>query len=403
MSAKINVLIADDMAATRESICELLALDKGIQVVGQAATGAEAVEMVKTLQPDVVLMDINMPGMDGITATRQIAAENPHTCIVVMSVQGELEYIKKAIAAGAKNFLIKPFMTEKLLSTIKAGYAKERQGDGGEPLNRREEQGKIITVYSSKGGTGKTTIATNLAVALAAETGEQVGIVDADLQFGDVALFLSLIPRATIADLVCDIEKPDRPDLKGYLSYFNRDVQLLPAPNRPEQAATITGSHLTAILETMRKKFRYTVIDTAAAYSENMLAVLDAADIVLVVAALDLPTIKNVKLCLEVMESRKHSPGKVKVILNKVDIAEQGINIDEIEESLQYKVTATIPNDTKVVVASVNRGVPFVFSHPDTPVAHSLFDLARLVAGSSWREQEPPLLGAADIIKRLLC
>ena len=408
MSEKITVFIADDIAATRESVCKLLEFETEMVVVGQAESGAEAIAMVKTLQPDVVLMDINMPGMDGIAATEKIAVEVPNACILIMSVQGEQEYLRRAMIAGAKDYLVKPFSGDELIQAIKQGVINEKKRRN--VLNnvlkfepKPERKGKIITVFSTKGGIGKTTISTNLAVALAEKTGANVGIVDADLQFGDVALFLNLIPCATIADLVRDIDHLDGHVLEGYLTQFGDHIKLLPAPIRPEQAETVTGSHMVAILKTMRAAFKYTIIDTAPTFSDSMLAVLDASDIILVVAALDLPTIKNIKLCLEIMESLNYGQDKVKVVLNRAD-TNADIDIREVEASLQYKFSASIPSDGKVVVASVNRGEPFVISHPGSPVAHSLYQLARLVADKDdWQEQEEkqPVDGVVGRFKRL--
>ncbi|WP_094605412.1 Protein-glutamate methylesterase/protein-glutamine glutaminase [Sporomusa silvacetica DSM 10669] len=403
MSEKITVFIADDIAATRESVCKLLEFETEMVVVGQAESGAEAIAMVKTVQPDVVLMDINMPGMDGIAATEKIAGEVPNACILIMSVQGEQEYLRRAMVAGAKDYLVKPFSGDELIQAIKQGVINEKKRRNVLKLEPKpERQGKIITVFSTKGGIGKTTISTNLAVALAEKTETNVGIVDADLQFGDVALFLNLVPCATIADLVRDIDNLDNHVLAGYLTQYSDNVKLLPAPIRPEQAETVTGSHLSAILKIMRSNFKYTIIDTAPTFSDSMLAVLDASDIVLVVAAMDLPTIKNVKLCLEIMESLNYGQDKVKVVLNRAD-TNADISIGEVEASLHYKFSALIPSDGKVVVSSVNRGVPFVVSHPETPVAQSLFELAQLVAGGDWQKkgQEQLTTGVVGRFKRL--
>lgn len=402
MSEKITVFIADDIAATRENICKLLEFESDLVVVGQAESGTEAVEKVKSMQPDVILMDINMPEMDGIAATEQIAAEVPNACILIMSVQGEQEYLRRAMVAGAKDYLVKPFSGDELIQAIKQGVGNEKKRRNVLKFEPKPQvQGKIITVFSTKGGIGKTTISTNLAVALA-ETEINVGIVDADLQFGDVALFLNLVPCATIVDLVRDIDHLDNHVLSGYLTHYSDNVKLLPAPLRPEQGETVTGSHLSPILKTMRSNFKYTIIDTAPTFSDSMLAVLDASDIILVVAAMDLPTIKNVKLCLEIMESLNYGQDKVKVVLNRAD-TNADISVDEVEASLHYKFSALIPSDGKVVVSSVNRGVPFVVSHPGTPVAQSIFELAQLVTGGDWQKkrQEPSATGVVGRFKRL--
>lgn len=129
MTEKIKVFIADDIAATRENICKLMEFDPEMMVIGQAGSGGEAVEKVKILQPDVILMDINMPGMDGITATEQIAAEAPNACIIIMSVQGEQEYLRRAMVAGAKNYLVKPFSGDELLQAIRQGFTNEKSAE----------------------------------------------------------------------------------------------------------------------------------------------------------------------------------------------------------------------------------------------------------------------------------
>lgn len=391
MSEKIRVLLADDIAATRASVGKLIAFHEEMIVVGEAADAAQAIVLAKKLLPDVILMDINMPGMDGITATQILSAEVPTAGIIIMSVQNEKEYLRKAMVAGAKNYLTKPFSSDELLQAIKQVHETEirRRVVLLKPESTKAKQGKIITVFSTKGGVGKTTISTNLAVALAAKTGGKVCVVDADLQFGDVALFLNVLPQATIADLVQDIDHLDEKLLEGYLCPFNDSVKILSAPLRPEQAETVSGAHLAAILKALRSMFQYVVVDTAPSFNDAMLAVLDAADEVLVVSAMDLPTVKNIKLCLEIMESLNYSEEKVKLVLNRAD-SEGGMDIGEVEETLRREFSATMPSDGKTVVSAVNRGVPFVISNPDTHVAQSVYKLARMVSCDEWKEPEKP-------------
>ncbi|MDR7866087.1 MAG: response regulator [Sporomusaceae bacterium] len=400
MAAKISVLITDDIQATRENIRKLIEFHPEIAVIGEAADAETAIARAKELQPDIILMDINMPGMDGITATSRLAAEAPQASIVIMSVQGEKEYLRRAMNAGAKDYLTKPFSGDELLQTIRQVYATAQQRGKVVAFEPKTEKGTVTTVFSAKGGVGKTTIAVNLAVALAARTKQRVCIVDADLQFGDVSLFLNILPKATVANLVADIEDLDGKHLAGYLTRYNDYVDVLAAPLRPEQAELVTAAHLTAILKVLRTVYQYIIVDTAPSFSEAMLATLDEADQVLVVSALDLPTIKNVKLCLEIMDSLAYSGEKIKLVLNRAS-GEGGMDVREVEESLRRSFAAVLPSDGKVVMASVNRGMPFVLTNGEAPVSQGVFNLARGIAAEDWNSQEEAR-GMVFRLKRLL-
>ena len=401
MAAKIRILIADDIEVTRQSIRKLLEFHSEITVVGEADNAEKAISQTGQLQPDILLMDINMPGMDGISATNILSAEAPGASIIIMSVQGEQEYLRRAMTAGAKDYLIKPFTGDELINAIRQVHANEQKRKKVVAFEAKPaEPGKIISVFSTKGGVGKTTIVSNLAVALAAKTGSRVGVVDADLQFGDVALFLNVLPRATIADLVQDIDNLDEKLLDSYLTDYNENVRVLPAPLRPEQAETITAAHLTAILKTMRTICKYVIVDTTPAFNEIVLAALDISDLVFVVSGMDLPTIKNVKLGMEIMSTLGYSEDKVKLLLNRAN-SEGGLDIHEAEESLHSKFAVTLPNDYKTVVSAVNRGIPFVVSHPEAVVSQNLVYLARTIASGDWQGQEEAKQNVVGKLRRL--
>ena len=230
MADQIRVLVVDDIPETRDHLTKLLGFESDIDVVGSAASGREALEMAARLSPDVVLMDINMPDMDGIAATEQLSSAVPAAAVVMMSVQGEADYLRRSMLAGAREFLVKPFSSDELTASIRQVSARERDkqsrmavmpaatparwrarartGEPGEP-------GIIVAVFSPKGGVGRTTVAVNLAVAAATELGKKVVIMDGSFQFGDVGVLLNLNPKSkSIADLIPELEigEPDSLD-----------------------------------------------------------------------------------------------------------------------------------------------------------------------------------------------
>src|SRR5206468_1359221 len=214
MADKIRVLIVDDIPETRDQLTKLLRFASDIEVVATAASGAEALELAGRHQPDVVLMDINMPDMDGITTTEKLSTHVPTTSVVMMSVQGEADYLRRSMLAGAREFLVKPFSSDELTGSIRQVYSREREKASrivaAAPAPRPEEEvdGQVIAVFSPKGGVGRTTMAVNLAVAAAQDLGKKVCLVDGSFQFGDVGVLLNLNPKnKSIADLVPELEQ----------------------------------------------------------------------------------------------------------------------------------------------------------------------------------------------------
>src|SRR4051795_9925620 len=188
MADQIRVLIVDDIPETRDHLTKLLGFEGDIDVVGAAASGSEAIGLASSLHPDIVLMDINMPDMDGITTTEQLARTVPTAAVVMMSVQGEADYLRRSMLAGAREFLVKPFSSDELTASIRQVYSRERDkvtrmaemapvapaaGSGGSSSSGSGDPGQVIAVFSPKGGVGRTTLAVNLAVAASSELGRR--------------------------------------------------------------------------------------------------------------------------------------------------------------------------------------------------------------------------------------
>lgn len=395
MSDKIRVLIVDDVATTRENIVKLMQFQPEIEAVGQAGNGEEALLQAKALRPDVVLMDINMPGMDGITATERLAVEVPEATIVIMSVQGEQEYLRRAMMAGAKNYLTKPFTGDELIQAVQQSVNRDRQvRDALRHQSGAKAPGKVITLFAGKGGVGKTLLAVNLAVALAKRPDTKVAIIDADIQFGDIPLFMNLMPRSTIADVLPDADHLDNKTLAAYMTPYNDSIQVLAAPLRPEQAETVSGFLIGTVVKQLRSSYDFTIIDTAAAFNEVAIAALDAADTILVLTALDLPAVKNAKLALEILQSLGYAEEKLQLIINSVH-SDGGIEPREVQESLKKEVVITLPTDGKTVVNSINKGIPFIVTQPESLLAQKILALADKLA--PWNSDSTTAAGKAGM------
>jgi pilus assembly protein CpaE len=376
MNERIKVIIADDVRETRENIKTLLSFDERIEVVGEAENGEDAVFLVREVRPDIILMDINMPVKDGIKATEEISLEVPETTIVIMSVQIEQEYLRKAMTAGARDYITKPFTGEELVNTIVKTYNLEtkRKQKSAVPRDKGEINSKIISIFSTKGGVGKTTIATNLAVTIARQTKKRVALLDFDLLFGDVAIHLNVSIKTTITELIKEINTLDEELMEEYLVTHFSGVRVLPAPVKPEYAEYVTAQHIEKIIKVLKASYHYIIIDTAQNFNETTLTALDASDAVLFISTMDLPTIKNVKSGLEVMDSLHYSDSKVKIVLNKA--SEQfGITYKDFEDTVKNKIWISIPEDNQTVINSVNKGFPFVLTRAETKVAKSIYEI----------------------------
>jgi pilus assembly protein CpaE len=397
MADQIRVLIVDDIPETRDHLTKLLGFESDIDVVGSAASGAEAISLATSLTPDVVLMDINMPDMDGITATEQLGRAVPTASVVMMSVQGEADYLRRSMLAGAREFLVKPFSSDELTASIRQVHNREREKasrmaaaapqsaapSGPVGTNPSGEPGQVVAVFSPKGGVGRTTVAVNMSVAAATELGKKVVLVDGSFQFGDVGVLLNLNPKnKSIADLVPELEQAGNEveSIDTFVINHSAGIRVLLAPPSPEMAELITPSGIKRVIEALRLTHDLVVVDCTAFFNDTTLAILDSADIILTMLSLEITSIKNMRLFLEVADQLGYEAGKVRLVLNRADSA-LGIRVQDVEHSIGRKVDETIVSDGRSVVYALNRGVPFFLSNREAQVSQDILRLARSVIG----------------------
>lgn len=391
MADQIRILIVDDIPETRDHLTKLLSFESDLVVVGTAASGHEAIELAEALRPDVVLMDINMPDMDGIATTEQLATRVPTAAVVMMSVQGEADYLRRSMLAGAREFLVKPFSSDELTAAIRQVHAREQEklsriavahppaATAGPSPGR--QAGRLVAVFSPKGGVGRTTVAVNLAVA-AAELGQATVLMDAAFQFGDVAVLLNLNPKGkSIADLVPELEVGEPESLDAFLVGHSSGLRVLLAPPSPEMAELVTATAVRRVVEALRARNDLVVVDCPPAFNDTTLAVLDAADTILTVLTLEITSIKNIRLFLEVAQQLGYERNRLVLVLNRAD-STLGIRVSDVEHSIGRRIDHSIVSDGRTVVYALNRGVPFVIAGRETQVAQDVIRLARAVVGA---------------------
>jgi pilus assembly protein CpaE len=407
MAERIKVLIVDDIPETREHLTKLLGFESDMDVVGAAASGEEALDVAAKVLPDIVLMDINMPGMDGIATTELMASRVPTAAIVMMSVQGEADYLRRSMLAGAREFLVKPFSSDELAGSIRQVYIREREKQGrldqkmlaisvatgngaGSSLpvaytvpapSHEPRQGVVITVFSPKGGVGRTTLAVNIAVAAAQELGKKVVLVDGSFQFGDVGVLLNLNPRSkSIADLIPEMAAGEVESLDSVLVHHSTGIDVLLAPPSPEMAELITTDYVRKVVQRLRDTHDLVIVDSWPWFHDTTLSLLDMSDQILAVLTLEITNIKSIRLFLEVASQLGYSHEKIQLVLNRADSA-YGIRVADVEHSIGRKIDHTVVSDGRTVVYALNRGVPFVASNRQAQVSQDIVRLVKAVVG----------------------
>ncbi|MEL7563577.1 MAG: response regulator [Dehalobacterium sp.] len=375
---KIQILIVNDHEEARNNLRHLLEQEQEFQVVGEAVNGEEAQTKTKRLFPDIVLMDDDMPVMDGLAAAESITLSNPLVSVIMISAESSPESLKRAMIAGAREYLVEPVSEQELIDTIKrVNYTEKMRRHNSNNKNSPVKEPQIITVFGSKGGVGKTTLSVNLAAHLASKKKCKVALVDLDLQFGDAPVFLNVVPRKSISELVQEKSKLNIQLVDNYLITHVSKVKILPAPTKPEYAELVDSENIIKILTVLKENFDYVIIDTPPYFNENTITALEMSQQILLVMTLDLPAIKNMKLNLDLLHSLNQKR-KSKLILNRAT-EHLGISIKDMETSLDFLIAEKIPSDGKLVVTSVNKGMPFVLSDEKAKVSKSIEKIGELV------------------------
>jgi pilus assembly protein CpaE len=352
-------------------------------LVGNASTFASLDELALRLTgtPVVAILGPSC-SQDGVLATAdRLIQQHPELGAILVAHELSTALLQQALRAGVKDVLTDPVSGEQILEAIErvgsslktavvapTGIPGPDDFDGG-------ELGRVVTVFSTKGGAGKSVIAANLAVLLAQRSDRPVCLVDADLQFGDVAVMLKLAPQHTIVDAVAGLDRLDVTMLQSLLTVHQASgLNVLAAPLEPAFADQIGAAEMVKIVEVLRRFCSHVIVDTPAYFNDVVLGLIEVSDEVLLVAGMDVPNIKNVKIGLQTLRLLNTPKEKLRLILNRAN-SKAKLDVSEVERTLQVSADALIPSDV-VVPQAVNKGIPVVLASPRSSVSKALEELA---------------------------
>jgi pilus assembly protein CpaE len=377
----VTVAVVDEDPKTRTR----LAVQLGERSHAGVFSSLESVVEKTGNSPVVLVIGPSFATADGMAAVANVMRSRPNTGGVLTVTELSTQIMQWAIRAGVADVIALPGDEDQLSEAV------ERAAEGlqlapvapapGQDASSSGERGRVTTIFSTKGGTGKSVVATNLAVVLARTSDKPVVLLDADLQFGDVAVMMKLQPRHTIVDAVANIDRLDVQFLKSLLIRHERSgVLVLPAPLEPGFADQVSGPDMAKIIDMLATFAGHVVIDTPSHFNEVNLAVLERSDDIVLIAGMDIPAIKNVKIGLQVLRLLDMPVSRVKLLLNRAN-AKVKLDIGEVEKTLQLKADVLLASDI-LIPQSVNKGNPAVLENPKSTVAKSIEQLAELVTAN---------------------
>ena len=321
-------------------------------------------------------------GGDGERALSFIAAavkERPQVPVVVAYQGAPNGFVGAAFEAGADEVLMLPAEAEGAIappaSDVLFTFQKALARRNGAPSASAQRHSRTICVLGPKGGIGKTVVASNLGVALASE-GASVALVDLNLQCGDLALALGLQPERTIYDLATSGGSLDAEKLDAFLGRHESGARVLMAPTRPDQSSSVTVEFLGRAYSLLRAMHDYVIVDTPPGFTPEVIASIDGASDVCMVATLDVLSLKNTKVGLETLRLMGYDLSRLRLVLNRAD-SRVGLSADDVTTILDRAPDVLVPSHRDITRA-VNEAELIVTSSPRSEAAKAFKKLARL-------------------------
>lgn len=375
MSGALRISICDPNDLTRDDLKKyLIGMDK-IWLEADCSRYEFFNEIVEQTNPDVAIIDIDSDEEKSLGLIESIVKSFPNCRIVAVSSRTDGQLILRAMRAGAREFLNSPVQIDELVNAL------DRVSSDAEGGGRSKKSGTVISIAGASGGVGTTSIAVNLAVALAQNPDHSVVLVDLDLSLGDADVFLDMIPDYTLLDVAQNISRLDLALLRKSLTKHDSGVYLLPRPVQLEEVDTITGDDFKKVIGLLRASFSHLVIDLSKAYSKLDVAALQSSEHILLLTQLDLPCLRNVVRLLTSLEVYEGVSEKIRIVVNRSGLEKTQISANKAEETIDREIFWRIPNNFSIISECRNNGVPLQQQAPKAAITSSIMELAEKLCG----------------------
>ena len=376
MSSSLRISICDPNESTRENLKKYLIGMDDVFLEADCSRYEFFSEIVAQTTPHVAIIDVDEDQDTGLQLVESLARKYPATGIIVVSSSTDGQLILKAMRSGAREFLNSPVQIEELVGAL------DRVSSSGDNSSK-SKAGSIIAVAGASGGVGTTSVAVNLAVALAQHPECSVALVDLDLALGDADVFLDMIPDYTLLDVAQSVSRLDLALLRKSLTKHDTGVYLLPRPIQIEETESITSSDFKKVLSLMKASFTHVILDLSKSYSELDTTALEQADQILLITQLDLPCLRNVVRILATLDRFDNSKEKLKIIVNRAGLDGTQISSTKAEETIDREIYARVPNNYVVISECRNNGVPLIQQAPKAAITHAVGELAARLLGNA--------------------
>jgi pilus assembly protein CpaE len=385
------IILVDPDARFQARVAEQL--NRGANLVPVDVLDRLESAMIRAGRVDALILGPNLDPEEAFATARKLQTSQADLSVVLIAQSLGADVFQRAMRSGIRDVLPSSFTAAQLVEAVARAetLASEIRGSVTSAIVTAQPtvDHKVITVFSSKGGCGKSFVASNLAVALAARTGDEVALIDLDLQFGDLAIMLQLFPARTIFDAAQNLDRLDAEAIKGYLTPHRQKVFLLAAPLEPGLSETISADAVARIIKLMKETFKWVVIDSPPSFTDHVLAALDQSDECVLMTSMDVPSIKNMKLSLQTLQLLGFGRDRIRLVLNRAD-SKVGLTVQAVEKTLGTTVDVSIPSSRDVSV-SINRGTPLVIDNPKSPVVASIHKMLEILgAGPAGPVEETP-------------